>query len=115
MGVVHKAGYGTASTGEETSAVTGGRGAPNGARRPAPARTRTGHGRDAAARIPAAPAQHDRPWTRPRSPGAARTGGGPVVNASPTGVLSRSGPGGVTRRAGAEDPCVTVTVSPPLA
>ena len=26
--------------------------------------------------------------------GAAMTGGGPVVNASPTGVLSRSGPGG---------------------
>ena len=65
-----------------------------GGRRPSPARTRTGPGRDAAARIPAAPAQHDRPWTRPRSPGAARTGGGPVVNASPTGVLSRSGPGG---------------------
>ena len=36
--------------------------------RPSPARTRTGPGRDAAARIPAAPAQHDRPWTRPRPP-----------------------------------------------
>ena len=65
-----------------------------GGRRTAPARTRTGRGRDTAARIPAAPAQHDRPWTRPRAPGTAMTGGGPVVNASPTGFLSRSGAGG---------------------
>ena len=43
---------------------------------------------------PVAPADQDGPWTRPRSPGAAMTGGGPVVNASPTGSLSRSGPGG---------------------
>ena len=40
-----------------------------GGRRPAPARTRTGPGRDAAALIPAAPAHHDRPRTRPRAPG----------------------------------------------
>ena len=65
-----------------------------GGRSPSPARTRTGPGRDAAALIPAAPAHHDRPWTRPRSPDAAMTGGGPVVQASPTGLLSRSGPGG---------------------
>ena len=51
--VVHKGGYGTARHGEETSAVTGGRGArTTGGRSPAPARTRTGPGRDAAARWP---------------------------------------------------------------
>ena len=64
-----KWGYGTARPGDgKPGAVTGGRGAHNGrpeARRPrGPA---TGPARDAAARIPAAPAQHDRPWTRPRS------------------------------------------------
>ena len=40
------------------------------------------------------PAPHDQPWTRPRAPGAAMPGGGPGVNASPPGLLSRSGPGG---------------------
>ena len=76
----HKGSYGTAGTDDGPRAGTSGRGARTvGGRRPSPARTRTGPGRDAAARIPAAPAQHDRPWTRPHSPGAAMTGGGPVA------------------------------------
>ena len=50
-----------------------------GGRSPAPSRTRTGPGRDAAARIPAAPAQHDRPWTRPRCHRHGRTNLGPLA------------------------------------
>ena len=100
----HKAGYGTVKPQATDPAPAPGAAAPTpGGQSPAPARTRRAPAVTPPARIPAAPAQHDRPGPRPRSPGAAMTGGGPAVNASPPGLLSRSGPGGVTRRAGAED------------
>ena len=47
----HKGSYGTAGTGDGTSAVTAAAARTTGGRSPAPARTRTGPGRDAAARI----------------------------------------------------------------
>ena len=50
----------------------------NGGRSPSPSRARTSPGRDAAALLPAAPTHHDRPWTLPRSPGAAVTAPAPA-------------------------------------
>ena len=68
---------------------------------------------------PAPVAAAPTPGGQSPAPALARRGQdwrGPVVTASPTGLLSRSEPVGcVTRRAGAQYPCVKVTVSQPLA
>ena len=95
-----------------TAGTMGRRAQPGGPDATAPARTRTGPTRDAAARSPHAGATGP---GRPRAPGAARTGGGPVVNASPTGVLSRSGPCGSSGGPERNIHVSKVTVSQPLA
>ena len=78
-----------------------------GGRRPAPARTRTGPGRDAAARSPRRRRLMTSPGrarARPARPGLAA---GPGVNASPPGLLSRRGPGGSP---GGGDSCLQARV-----
>ena len=55
-------------------------------------------------------------WARPRAPGAAMTGGGPAGGErQPYGLAEPPRTMRITRRAGAQYPCVTVTVSQPLA